>query len=214
MTTTTAKAKTTPEKLAAARVAFPAIHKTQEADTGKYKYRYADLQTVLEAVTPILRAERLELVQTVEVGYLSTLLIDLDGPEEGAPWLTSAVELPTGATPQVLGSAITYARRYAIVTMLGLVTEEDDDGSEASGVQATTRRTAPAVQAEAPVPDGWDSHEQAQAAHNGLAKRVTKLSDEHAKACIAFREEHGWPLSAEKFGELEAIVKAAETFQA
>lgn len=36
------------------------------------------------------------------------------------------------ADPQGAGSAITYARRYALVSMLGLNVDEDDDGNHAS----------------------------------------------------------------------------------
>ena len=130
--------------LALAREEFPPVHKNKVADTGKYKYAYVDLQTVLEAVTPALRKQGLEIIQTVESGYLATKLVSV--VDDALP-LSSEVELPTGTTPQVLGSAITYARRYAIVTMLGLVTEDDDDGSEASGISAktTTKKMANAL---------------------------------------------------------------------
>jgi hypothetical protein len=37
---------------------------------------------------------------------------------------------------QALGSAITYARRYSLIAMLGLVAEEDDDGAKARGNHA------------------------------------------------------------------------------
>jgi hypothetical protein len=40
--------------------------------------------------------------------------------------------LPAKADPQGQGSAITYARRYALMAVLGLVADEDDDGNEGS----------------------------------------------------------------------------------
>ena len=40
---------------------------------------------------------------------------------------------------QEYGSAITYARRYALVAILGVASEEDDDGNAASGNTAKTR---------------------------------------------------------------------------
>lgn len=204
-------------KLSLARQKFPTITKNKTADTGKYKYNYADLQTVLEAVTPALREQGLELVQTVQVGLLQTALVSTTATTGGPPPLISEVELPTGATPQQLGSAITYARRYAIVCMLGLVTEEDDDASEASGVSATTRTRQPKdlPVAEVPAaPEGWESDEIALAAHNDLRDRIIALPDDFADQCVKFRKDNGWPLAPDKFAELEEIVRLAEGFGA
>jgi hypothetical protein len=39
---------------------------------------------------------------------------------------------PEKNSPQAIGSAITYMRRYAISAVLGLIVEEDDDGNKAS----------------------------------------------------------------------------------
>ena len=83
--------------LALAREEFPPVHKNKVADTGKYKYAYADLQTVLEAVTPALRKQGLEIIQTVESGYLATKVISV--VDDALP-LSSEVELPTGTTPK------------------------------------------------------------------------------------------------------------------
>jgi hypothetical protein len=44
---------------------------------------------------------------------------------------------PKDATPQGHGSAITYLRRYALSAVLGLATEEDDDGNAASAPVAS-----------------------------------------------------------------------------
>jgi len=40
--------------------------------------------------------------------------------------------MPEGKTPQATGSAITYARRYALLAALGLATEDDDGQTAAS----------------------------------------------------------------------------------
>jgi hypothetical protein len=194
--------------LALAREEFPPIHKNREA----YQYKYADLQAVLEAVTPALRKQGLELVQTVQLGYISTELHSVVDPE--AKPILSRTAIPEDATSQALGSAITYARRYAIVCMLGLVTEEDDDGaSNTPGAKAPrTRQEKAKAEPEAPpAPEGWESDEQALAAHNALRDRIVKLPEEWAEQCVAYRKEHGWPLTVEKFTELETIVELAES---
>ena len=48
---------------------------------------------------------------------------------------------PAQNTPQGMGSAITYARRYSLSAMLGLAADDDDDGNAASGQQAAQRQT-------------------------------------------------------------------------
>jgi hypothetical protein len=52
---------------------------------------------------------------------------------EGGEWMeaTAVVPLPK-ADPQGFGSAVTYTRRYALMSALGLVTEDDDDGNAGS----------------------------------------------------------------------------------
>jgi hypothetical protein len=37
------------------------------------------------------------------------------------------------ADPQAVGSAITYARRYALAAIVGIVADDDDDGNQAAG---------------------------------------------------------------------------------
>lgn len=194
--------------LALAREKFPPIIKDRIADTGKYTYAYADLQTVLEAVTGPLREQGLEIIQTVQLGCLETSLVMV--ASDCVETIESRIELPVGATSQALGSAITYARRYAIVTMLGLVTEEDEDGSVASGITARTSVRDLPIPKAPPAPEGWESDEMALAAHNALRDRIIALPDDFAEQCVAFRKTHGWPLTAERFDELETIVRLAE----
>lgn len=46
-------------------------------------------------------------------------------------------------TSQAQGSAMTYARRYALMSLLGLVADEDDDGEKASKPKRTVKRPSP-----------------------------------------------------------------------
>ena len=60
---------------------------------------------------------------------------------ESGQWQSSIAVVPLPkADPQGMGSAITYARRYALTAMLGLVTE-DDDGEAACGRKGGSTRT-------------------------------------------------------------------------
>ena len=64
--------------------------------------------------------------------------------EDGAPWMKTSLihtsgekveaDLPiSGADPQKMGSAMTYARRYSVLNLLGAVADEDDDAETAVG---------------------------------------------------------------------------------
>jgi|SRR5579872_280456 len=196
--------------LAAARAEFPPVVKDRVADTGKYKYTYADLGTVLEAVTPTLRKHKLEIVQSVRESALQTLLVYLEADDDAEFVLDSFVRLPLDASSQALGSAITYARRYAIVTLLGLTTEEDDDGNAAATPpdQGVLRSVRGATNTEAPpaLPEGWFSREDCQQAHEQVVNRITGLSPEKRELCSAFKAEHGWPLPAKRLAELNELV--------
>lgn len=102
-----------------------------------FKNEYLSLKGLLAAVRPTLQANNLLIVQTVSntggpapAPALTTRLIHTESNEYiEDTMLLSAVK----TDPQAQGSAITYARRYALVTLLDLVAEADDDGEAASG---------------------------------------------------------------------------------
>jgi len=116
--------------LAAFQAEMPTVPKTKTADTGSYRYNYADLADVTGAAMPLLTAQGLSfstVPRYTEHGYeLVGVLLHSSGESmEGA--------LPIhGQSAQQLGSAITYARRYLFGCMTGVVTDDDDDGRAAS----------------------------------------------------------------------------------
>lgn len=129
------------------------ITKSRTADTGKYQYTYADLSDILAAAKTILHKHGLAAVQNVESTAnggvaVSTVLIH----QSGETMTFGALVLPGGNTPQAVGSAITYARRYSLLAALGVATEDDDGQAAAAafrskpkitGQRATPRDTSP-----------------------------------------------------------------------
>lgn len=122
--------------------AFVAAQKAMEgvkkaATNPHFKSKYADLAQVVETVTPALNEAGVGVLQFPSfdgdlVGVTTTLL-----HETGAS-VTGTLHLrPTKNDPQGCGSAITYARRYALLAIAGCA-PEDDDGNAAS------QRPAPA----------------------------------------------------------------------
>lgn len=104
---------------------------------GAYGYGYLSLAGLTDAVRPVLAAHGLAVLQPVQtgprgVGVTTTLL-----HQSGQSWTPPTLWIPSGRSPQEIGSATTYGRRYQLAAMLGLA-PEDDDGQQAQ--QATRRQ--------------------------------------------------------------------------
>ena len=116
--------------MAAAQGEFPAAGKN--AVNPHLKNRYADLAAVWEAVREVLPKHGLSIVQgprPAESGRAAvyTMLMHTSGQ-----WIASLTDMPvTKNDCQGYGSAYTYARRYSLSAMLGVVSEDDDDGEGA-----------------------------------------------------------------------------------
>lgn len=115
----------------------PIIYKENTAGSGNFAYKYADLPTIIEAINPILAKHNLGFTQTVNGTQLCTTIFHTVSGEmiEGCADIPQGIELKGMNAFQVLGSAITYMRRYQLSSMLGLVTDKDTD---AQGEQVAT----------------------------------------------------------------------------
>lgn len=116
----------------------------KDTENTHFKSRYADLSAVIEAARPHLAANGLCVMQIPTVSpkgmqVLSTIL----GHESGE-WIESSYPIRPmrqkkdegwieSYDPQSIGSAFTYARRYAYQGIVGVSAEDDDDGNGASG---------------------------------------------------------------------------------
>lgn len=99
-----------------------------------FKSKYAPLSEVINATKPLLSKHGLSILQSPsgdgEHIIITTLLMHSSGEWiEGEPLVLKA-DKPTA---QGAGSAITYGRRYALSAILGIASEEDDDGNSATG---------------------------------------------------------------------------------
>ena len=116
-----------------------------------FRNNYATLDAIMESVRPLLAGHGLAIVQgggspvsnvdgNIVGAAVETMLV-----HESGEFITSAIVLPIDkGTPQAVGSAITYGRRYGVAALLALTTEEDDDGNHATAVQTNaTPRPAP-----------------------------------------------------------------------
>ena len=97
-----------------------------------FKSKYADLGALMEASSQALALNDLVVVQMPSQDctgyYVETTLYHTSGEFlSGKTYIN-----PTKNDPQGLGSAITYAKRYGLGSLLGLNGEPDDDGNAAS----------------------------------------------------------------------------------
>lgn len=106
-----------------------------------FKNRYADLAAIIEATRKPLTDNGLSITQATEVnghGFgLRTTLHHSSGES-----ISAFYPLPSNAKPQELGSALTYARRYSLSSMVCIAADEDDDAEAAKDV-ATGEVIAP-----------------------------------------------------------------------
>jgi len=124
------------KKLLAAMAEIQPI--TKDKQNPHFRSSYADINTMLAEVKPILQRHGLILLQPIEDGQVITRIID---GEKGDVLCQSAMTLSSTGNPQQRGSEITYYRRYTLQSLLSLEAE-DDDGNAASATHS-----APAPQA-------------------------------------------------------------------
>lgn len=126
------------KSLAAAQAELDPAKKN--AQNPHLKNRYADLAAVWEAVREVLPKFGLSIVQTMlpldgKAGVRTTLM------HTSGQWIAGECVLPVPKQdPQGYGSAITYARRYSLSAMIGVVSEDDDD---AEGAKKTGQQKQP-----------------------------------------------------------------------
>jgi hypothetical protein len=153
------------ETLASALVALqaelPHVPKNRTANVptkngGSYSYKYADLNDVASAIHPLMSKVGLSFVfapTTTEDGrfVLRYWLMHSAGERiEGEYPLPD----PERNTPQQIGSALTYARRYVLSAVTGVVPDEDDDGQAAQSAEKPKRAERIRKPATPPV-DEW-----------------------------------------------------------
>ncbi len=114
---------------------------TKGAKNPFFKSNYADINTVLETINPVCDSLGLVVFQAPQIidgnDVLYTRISLADNPSEFVEGQMRLL-LPS-ADMQKLGSAVTYARRYSLVTMFNLE-QEDDDGQSASKHPTPTQK--------------------------------------------------------------------------
>ena len=118
-------------------------------------FRYAPLSSGLEIVRKTLSQYEIATVQTTAVDQaagmvnLTTVLAHSSGEWIASDWPVCAIS--ETATPRRMGAALTYARRYALFTLVGIAGEDDIDAPD---LDAPAPASAAAVERPLPAKNG------------------------------------------------------------
>lgn len=103
--------------------------KVKTKNGGEYSFKYATYAAIVEYIRPLLFEQKLCFSQLVEHdGSVTTILM-----HESGEYISSTLLIKGEQTPQGIGSSITYTKRYALSSILGLVADDDDDANIAEG---------------------------------------------------------------------------------
>jgi hypothetical protein len=130
--------------------------RTGRAGEGERTFRYAPLSTGLDIVRKTLGQHEIATVQTTAIDQaagivnLTTMLAHASGEWIASDWPVCPVA--ETATPHRMGAALTYARRYALFTLVGIAGEDDLDAPDLCGA-APSPPTSAAHRILKPLPD-------------------------------------------------------------
>lgn len=187
--------------LSAFQQEVPVIHK----GTQGYGYSYADLPTIFEKINPLLKKHGLGFTQLIEGTSIKTVIFHIASEET----IESNTEIPQNVSLkgmnefQVLGSGVSYIRRYSLSSALGLITDKDTD---AAAQEAPAKKTAPAKK-EAPAKKTKTPEEKHAAA---VKKAVTLLKSSENPNQL----KENWNKVKEHVGKEPDVVKAKDEMKA
>ena len=105
----------------------------KDSENPFFKSKYADLASVWDVCRKPLSENGLSVVQTTSMPSLDRVALETTLLHISGQWIQSTYPVkPVKDDPQGLGAALTYARRYGLMAMIGIA-PEDDDGETAAG---------------------------------------------------------------------------------
>jgi hypothetical protein len=113
-----------------------------------FRTKYATLDDILKTTLPVFASVGIGITQWSSTSETGVRVKTIIGHQAGAS-VQDMIELPCDTSnPQKVGSTLTYARRYALQSALGIAAEEDDDAN-ASAIPSNPvpTRTKPVGQA-------------------------------------------------------------------
>src|SRR5215813_797781 len=148
---------------------------------GERSFRYAPLSSGLDIVRKTLGQHEIATVQTTAIDKetgavnLSTVLAHASGEWIASDWPVCAVA--ETANPQRMGAALTYARRYALFTLVGIAGEDDLDAPDLCTAPPTTATTTGTGSSELRFPPRSDGNGRTRGAVRAASAPVLSSSD-------------------------------------
>ena len=167
-----------------------------------FKSKYAPLDAIVEATRPVLAKHGLA-IQQQPLFMEGTAGVETTILHKSGHSTTTTLLLPLkDQSPQGVGSAITYARRYALAAVLGLATEDDDDGNISTGL-AKKEEARPAIA------KAMDKNPSVRPAGNAVATWRGVLP---TQAKVAAQSKEGaakkWVLYSVEFNDNGKVIEA------
>src|SRR5690606_4567557 len=154
--------------LVKARAKFKAAVK--DAKNPHFKSAYVSLDGVVDAVTDALLSHNIFPTQQTDIQDGRTVLHTRFLHTSGQ-WIGSVYPVhPVKSDPQGEGSALTYARRYALMALAGIAPEDDDGNAAVSAVERDNAKEAALTQEWIEVISAADSIESLEAIASDVAK--------------------------------------------
>lgn len=143
------------------------------ADNPFFKSKYAPLNEILNDVRPLLAKHGLSVLQMPsgdgEELIITTLLMHNSGEYiETCPLKMK----PAKNDPQGIGSAVTYGRRYSLSAILGISSEDDDDGNAATHGRPEPTQKPPQAPQSSDKPKGNTTQPATQKLNDAQLKRL------------------------------------------
>lgn len=134
--------------------ACPSISKESKAGQGSFSYKYGSLPHIIETIKPHLKKAGLVFTQPISyregAQFIYTTVYDVKtGEKIESKMLLPEIEFKGMNAVQSGGAVITYIRRYTLMSILGLVTDDDDTDAQGKteqrgkGAKGSTEGAAP-----------------------------------------------------------------------
>lgn len=155
----------------------------KESTNPHFKSHYADLSSGINAIRAALSSNGIAFTQLTRLAG-DVLMVDTRLSHTSGQWIESefpACRFP--ARPQEVGSALTYARRYALFAITGIAGEGEDDDGEAG---SKTETPAPRKVAPPPPPRNDVTLKASQATRDAMLDELTAImTDDELAAWFA-----------------------------
>jgi hypothetical protein len=163
-------------------------------------FRYASLSSGLDIIRKVLGAQQIAVTQATNIDRssgtvnLTTLLVHSSGEWISSDW--PVCQLSETSAPRRMGAALTYARRYALFTMVGIAGEDDLDAPEfAEGEKA--------IQVAAVRPDLESTRTRPARFRNGSSASPVPEQKLSAEASAILKAQLVWEIQALPEGDLQ-----------